>query len=198
MAEPALKLATPPAEAPAEAPARKSRLSRGRLRMILLVCLPLVAAAAVLAIYLSGGRYISTDNAYVGAQKVLITPDISGKISAVAVVEGQHVSRGDPLFVIDPEPFRLAEQQALARVASVRTDFANLKTNLAATDRLMVLAEQSVRLKQNDVDRKTALLANRAGAQADLDSSIAGLVTAKTALEQLRQQRDSYLTQLLG
>ena len=32
-------------------------------------------------LYLAGGRYISTDNAYVGAQKVLITPDIAGKIS---------------------------------------------------------------------------------------------------------------------
>ena len=45
-----------------------------------------------------GGRYISTDNAYVGAQKVLITPDISGKIVNVAIREGQHVNSGDELF----------------------------------------------------------------------------------------------------
>ena len=48
--------------------------------------------------YLTGGRYISTDNAYVGAQKVLITPDVSGKIIHVAVMEGQHVKPGDVLF----------------------------------------------------------------------------------------------------
>ena len=42
--------------------------------------------------YLNGGRYVTTDDAYVGAQKVLITPDISGKIISVAVKEGQLVS----------------------------------------------------------------------------------------------------------
>jgi multidrug resistance efflux pump len=52
--------------------------------------------------YLAGGRYISTDNAYVGAQKVLITPDISGKVQGVLVREGQHVGVNDPLFEIDP------------------------------------------------------------------------------------------------
>ena len=57
-------------------------------------------------IYLMGGRYISTDNAYVGAQKVLITPDISGKVVHIAVREGQHVKPGDELLSLDPEPYR--------------------------------------------------------------------------------------------
>ena len=75
--------------------------------MILLVALPLIAARGIGAcFYLSGGRYISTDNAYVGAQKVLITPDISGKVARVMVREGQHVKAGDELFEIDPQPFQ--------------------------------------------------------------------------------------------
>src|SRR5262245_9286692 len=94
------------------APAAK----RSRLRLVLLVVVPLIAAVAGLALYLAGGRYISTDNAYVGAQKVLITPDISGKISRVAVQEGQHVAAGEELFEIDAEPFRLALDQARARL----------------------------------------------------------------------------------
>ena len=85
-----------------------ARLGRKRLRMILLVGLPALAALIGLGLYLSGGRYISTDNAYVGAQKVLITPDISDKIIHVAFVEGQHVKPGDELFTLDPEPFGLA------------------------------------------------------------------------------------------
>ncbi len=51
---------------------------------------------------------MTTDDAYVGAQKVLITPDISGKIEKVVVKEGQQVKQGDVLFEIDPVPFRLA------------------------------------------------------------------------------------------
>src|SRR5690242_3693585 len=59
-------------------------------RFLLLVVLPLAAATGGLVLYLNGGRYVSTDDAYVGAQKVLITPDISGKIDKVVVKEGQH------------------------------------------------------------------------------------------------------------
>src|SRR5271166_1149172 len=67
--------------------------------------LPLLAAAIGLAVYLMGGRYISTDNAYVGAQKVLITPNVAGKINRIDVIEGQQVEPGDLLFEIDPIPF---------------------------------------------------------------------------------------------
>src|SRR5689334_10505037 len=99
MAEPSLKVVT---DAPATsesggAEKPKKRISRKKLRVILLVVLPLIAAAGGLALYLSSGRYITTDNAYVGAQKVLITPDISGKIDKVSVREGQHVQSGDQL-----------------------------------------------------------------------------------------------------
>jgi membrane fusion protein (multidrug efflux system) len=53
--------------------------NRRRLRTLLLVVIPALALAIGLGLYLAGGRYISTDNAYVGAEKVLITPDIQGK-----------------------------------------------------------------------------------------------------------------------
>ena len=69
--------------------AKPARSGHKRLRMTLLVALPTIAALIGSGFYIMGGRYISTDNAYVGAQKVLITPDISGKIVHVAVIEGQ-------------------------------------------------------------------------------------------------------------
>ena len=116
------------------------RLGRKRLRMILLVVLPVFAVIIGLGIYLSGGRYISTDNAYVGAQKVLITPDISGKITHVAVREGQHVNPGDELFTLYREPFALALQQAKAKLDTARSDFDKLKSNLKSLNTLADLA----------------------------------------------------------
>jgi membrane fusion protein (multidrug efflux system) len=171
---------------------------RKRLRLILLVVAPLLVAAVGLSIYLMGGRYISTDNAYVGAQKVLITPDISGKINRVAVQEGQHVAPGDVLFEIDPVPFQLAVRQAQSKLDSVRTDFNNLKGNLASLTKLVDLAKKSVELKQKDVDRKTALVANRSGSQADLDNSLAAMVTVQLQAQFATQQRGTTLNQLLG
>jgi membrane fusion protein (multidrug efflux system) len=197
MAEALLKFPDAAAQA---APARKRSLAgflRRRLRTLLLVVVPLTAAVAGLGIYLAGGRYISTDNAYVGAQKVLITPDISGKLVRVLVHEGQHVDAGDSLFEIDPVPYRLALQGAQSRLDTVRTQFASLKSNYESLSKLVQYGQQGVDLKQRDVDRKTTLAESRAGSQIDLDTAKSALLTAELELQMGRQQLSSTLNQLL-
>ena len=154
MAEPALTLApdqkTNPDAAPPPAveakPARPGFLRRYR-RPLLLVVLPLLAAAGGLALYLNGGRYVTTDDAYVGAQKVLITPDISGKIVKVVVKEGQQVQKGDELFEIDPVPYRLAVDQAKAALEQARTSYENLTANVKIYGQMLDLAQQGIDLK---------------------------------------------------
>jgi membrane fusion protein (multidrug efflux system) len=178
--------------------AAQPRLSRKRLRLILLVVIPLIAVAGGLYFYLMSGRYISTDNAYIGAQKVLITPDISGKIAKVTVMEGQRVSAGDALIEIDPEPFRITVAMTQARLDSVKIDFDNLRANLASTTRRITLARETIDLKQRDFDRKNTLLTNRTGSQVDVDNSQAAVVAAKTQLEMLQQEEQSLRNQLLG
>jgi membrane fusion protein (multidrug efflux system) len=166
--------------------------------MLQLVALPAAVLVAGLAFYLMGGRYISTDNAYVGAQKVLITPDISGKLTKVLVHEGEHVAAGDDLFEIDPVPFRLALEGARSKLDSVQTQFKSLKSNYASLNQLVTIGQQGVDLKKRDVDRKTALAESRAGSQMDLDNAKAALLTAELQLQLGRQQLSSTLNQLLG
>jgi membrane fusion protein, multidrug efflux system len=177
---------------------RFSRTRRKRLRIILLVGLPAIAALVGLVLYLSGGRYISTDNAYVGAQKVLITTDISDKIIHVAIIEGQHVKPGDELFTLDPVPFRLALEQAQAKLAAARSDYDKLKANLTSLVTLVDLANKNVELKQRDVERKNKLANTQAGSQADLDTAASAMVTAQLQAQFAIQQRDTTLSQLLG
>ena len=203
MADPALKAPDPLLKVVSRPGADRRKVSsvgvfKQYRRVILLIVLPLLAAVAGLTVYLMGGRYISTDNAYVGAQKVLITPDVAGKISRIDVIEGQHVEPGDLLFEIDPVPFQLAVTQAESRLAMVRTDFANLKTNLKSMGQLIQLARQMVELKENDVDRKSKLLATHMGSALDADTALATLATAKTQVEQLTQQEARIRNQLLG
>src|ERR1051325_7648100 len=202
MAEPSLKIvAEAPPAADAKSDAIKSprrKFSRKRLRTILLIVVPVIAVAIVAFIYLGSGRYISTDNAYVGAQKVLITPDISGKVNRVMVREGQHVKAGDELFEIDPQPFQLALRQAQAKLATARADHANLIVNLKSLNQLVDLSTKAIELKQRDVDRKTQLAKSSAGSQADLDTAISALVTAQLQSQLAIQQRNSTLNLLLG
>jgi membrane fusion protein (multidrug efflux system) len=198
MADALLKFPSEPDSRPAARKASLLQLVRNRLRLILLVVVPALALIAGLAVYLAGGRYISTDNAYVGAQKVLVTPDISGKTAAIMVKEGQHVAAGDALFEIDPTPFRLALTQAQGKLDSVRTDFNNLKSNLKSLDRLVELAHQNVALKQKDVERKSTLLAKNTGSQSDLDTSMGATVSAELQAQLAVQQQGTTLNALLG
>ena len=194
---PAAKTATDVSEAPTKSGLR-ARLERQRLRMILLVAIPTLAALVGSIFYLSGGRYISTDNAYVGAQKVLITPDVSGKVVHVGVREGQQVRPGDELLTLDPEPFQLALDQAKAKLAAARAEYDKLTMNLKTFNTLVELGQNNVDLKQRDVQRKSTLVSSMAGSAADLDTSKSALVTAQLQLQLAVQQRDTTLSQLLG
>jgi membrane fusion protein, multidrug efflux system len=190
-AKPRIKLAAEP----------RRRLMAGLRRyrrFLLLVVLPLAAAIGGLVLYLNGGRYVGTDDAYVGAQKVLITPDISGKIDKVVVKEGQHVNKDDVLFEIDPVPFKLAVDQARAQLEQAKTTYDNLVANVKIYGQMLDLAQQAVDLKQRDVDRKQALVAQKVGSQLDLDNSANAMVTAGAQAQFVRQQLSNAKAQLLG
>jgi membrane fusion protein (multidrug efflux system) len=167
-------------------------------RVLLLVVLPIAAAVAGLTFYFNGGRYVGTDDAYVGAQKVLVTPEISGKIDKVVVKEGQHVKQGDVLFEIDPVPYRLAVDEAKAALAQAQSTYENLVANIKIYGKMLDLADQAVELKQHDVDRKQALVKNNYGSQLDLDNAANAMVTAGAQAQFVRQQLSNAKAQLLG
>jgi membrane fusion protein, multidrug efflux system len=207
MAEPVLKFppeqkgapGAVPRDKPAGTPRRRllAGLRRYR-RLLLLVVLPIVAVIGGVVFYLNGGRYVGTDDTYVGAQKVLITPDISGRIDKVVVKEGELVHKGDVLFEIDPVPFRLAVDRAKAAVEQAKTSYSNLGANLKIYDQMAELMQQTIDLKQRDVDRKSTLAKSSYGSQLDLDNSSTASLTARVELALVQQQRSSSLTQLLG
>jgi membrane fusion protein, multidrug efflux system len=197
MADTVLKFQNPKPAAASRSAALKGFV-RGRLRLILLLIVPSIAALIGLGLYFTGGRYISTDNSYVGAQKVLVTPDVSGRVTRAVVKEGQHVAAGDVLFEIDAAPFRFALTQAQSKLDSVRVDFNKLKSNLQTLGTLVELAQKNVAIKQRDVDRKSALARSQSGSAADLDNANAALVAAQLQAEYAVQQRSDVLNQLLG
>ena len=188
--------AAPPATEPLSAPTPRRR--GGGARFFLIVVVPLAALALGLLWWLTGGRYVSTDNAYVGADKVLITPQVTGAIVAVHVVEGQRVAVGDPLFDIDPAPYRTALALAQGRLAAAKVEFANLRAAYASNEDQIKMGQQAVDLRQADYDRKTSLVRSRAGTQADVDTSNAALVQAKQILEFVREQQEATKVKLGG
>ena len=104
-----------------------SRRGQPGLRLVLLVAVPLVAIAGGLFWWLSGGRYVSTDNAYVKAHIVQIAPEVSGQVRRVPVHDHASVAAGETLFTIESRPFRLALDSAEAELDAARTQVETLR-----------------------------------------------------------------------
>ena len=192
-------LAPPPA-APA-APAAKAKAGgASRLRGLLMVVVPLVALVVAGWMWLGGGRYVTTDNAYVGADKSLITPQVSGPIVAIHVVEGQQVKAGDPLFDIDPAPYRDgADARARAgwtlRASSSRT----CAPPTSATKTRSRWAQEAVKVcaSPTTIASRPCSLAHAptAGRHRHVE---AALIQARQILEFVRQQQEATKVKLGG
>ena len=163
-----------------------------------MVVVPIAALAFGLMWWLSGGRYVSTDNAYVGAEKSLITPQITGTILAVHVREGEHVDAGAPLFDIDPAAYQTALTLAQGRIAAAKVEFANLQASYVSTQKQIDMGEAAVKLRENDYSRKLSLVNSSAGTRADLDTSEAALVQAQEILEFVRSMQATNVVKLGG
>ncbi|MGB7988083.1 MAG: HlyD family secretion protein, partial [Candidatus Methylophosphatis roskildensis] len=121
--------------------------------------IPLIAIVGVGIVYLRGGRYVETDNAYVKADKVPVSAEVSGPIKEVLVLENQPVAAGQVLFRIDAAPFQVAVARAEAKLAQVRTDLAATKASFRAKQAEMTLARTRYAFARKDQQRKADLIA---------------------------------------
>ena len=97
------------------------------LRPALLLLVPAAFAAVGAWAWLQGGRYEETENAYVKADLIVITPQVAGPVVEVPVREHQRVAAGDLLFRIDPAPYEAAVARAEADLAVARTELESLR-----------------------------------------------------------------------
>src|SRR5579862_5984636 len=104
----------------AEAPVRsRPRVSRALLRPLLMLGGIIVVAIGSGAYWLTGGRYVSIDDAYVRAAKETLSTDVSGIVAQVPVHEGQRVKKGDVLLRLDPQQFQIMLESAKGSLSGV-------------------------------------------------------------------------------
>lgn len=135
----------------------------------IIVAVTVLLAVSLLAYWRNEVLYPSTDNAYVQANIINISPQISGRVDHIYVENHQAVKTGDLLFTIDPTPFSLALEQANA-VAAER---------IAEDNNARLDGERAVRLSQKGVLSKQAA-----------DDAIAKIATADAALKAAQAATD--------
>lgn len=131
-------------------------LWRQHQRAILLFGVPAFVVLAALFFWLQGGRYASTENAFVKADIAQIASEVAGRIIEVKSHDHAKVAAGDVLVRLDPEPFRLALAKAEAEADSARSAVEQAKASLRETraeakeaySRLVYLEAQSKRQRE--------------------------------------------------
>jgi membrane fusion protein (multidrug efflux system) len=142
-----------------EAPIAELRpVGRRPQRAILLIVVPLIAALAATVVYLEGGRQVETDNAYIKADKVPVSANVSGTIKEVMVAENQSVLAGQPLFRIDPASFEVEVARAEAKLAQVRTDLDALRASYREKQAEIALERTRYGFALKDQERQADLV----------------------------------------
>jgi membrane fusion protein (multidrug efflux system) len=187
----------PPARPKTDQAGKDESGSRPWVRRALFLLLP-VALSIGGYWYVTGGRLVSTDDAYVNADKVGISTDVSGTVAEIQVRENQEVLAGQGLYRLDPLQLQIAvandranRDQIVLTLDSMKRDYRRMLTDVAA--------EQSqVVLDQTRYDRAKRLLVSGIESRANYDQMQYTLQTDQSKLEALREQARVQLARLGG
>jgi membrane fusion protein, multidrug efflux system len=171
---------------------------RRALRRVLLTAGPLIVALVAGGMYLNGGRYAETDNAYVHTHMVTVSADISGRVVGLEVKENQHVSAGDVLFQLDPEPLQIAVDRARADLESSRNEIIGLKAAYRQRQEDLKAAESTQGMAQRELARREKLVAGKIISQTDYDEARNSADVAIRAVAGIRQDMSRIISELGG
>jgi membrane fusion protein (multidrug efflux system) len=169
-----------------------------RLRRVAMVWGVGIVAAITLLLWLTGDRYVSNDDAYVHAAKLMVSTDVSGLVRTVNVREGQHVNKGQVLFDLDPQPFQIALANAKSDLAQAAVDLQSAKATYQSLVSQIAAERAQVSLAQITYDRYVALQKQNAIAPTLVDQARGTLQTAQAMLITNQQNADTQLAKLIG
>jgi len=171
---------------------------KARLRRVLMVWGVAVFVSIAGVFYLMGGRYVTSDDSYVHANKLMVSTDVSGLVRSVNVREGQQVKKGDVLFTLDPKPFEIALENAQANLASTVQDAESTRAMYRAAMGQIAAQAAQLNVNRQTFARYEALAKQNAIAAMQVDAQRAAVLSAQATLASLQQTAATQLAKLSG
>ena len=172
-----------------EAPKKKRgrKITAGnRTRTFIMLIVPAILIIGGAYYWLASGGSVSTDDAQVKQDIVSVSPQVNGQVVQAFVRNGSRVKRGDILFQIDPQPYRVALEQAQAALAAAELQTGVLKTTAAGTGGDITGAEANLEIKRNAFARQQALLKQGFTTHSAYDDAMNEVRSAETQLADAR------------
>lgn len=176
----------------------RKRPLRQRLRLPLMLFAPLVVLLGGAYWYLTTGRYVSTDDAYVEAARIAISNEVSGRVAEIAVHDNQRVTTGQTLFKLDQRPFIIAVEEAKAQLAEVRLQIEAMKATYQQKKADAAATEATLVYQQRELERQQRLLSSGTASQSQYDQSNHAYKIAREQLSSKLQDVASTLAGLAG
>jgi membrane fusion protein, multidrug efflux system len=171
---------------------------RERLRLPLMIGVPVIAGGVALYFYLASLGYESTDDAYLRAAQVSISPNVSGRVIEVGVHDNQPVHRGDTLIRLDDRPFRIAVENARARLANTRLQIESLKATYWQRMADLRSAQSALEYQRGEYERQIRLLASGVSPQSLVERTLNARNQAQQNVVSDQQQINATLASLGG
>jgi membrane fusion protein (multidrug efflux system) len=189
--------AEPSVAPPSPAAIRPAKTKRSLRRPLMFALLP-VALVVGGYFYMTGGTVMSTDNAYVQADMVGLSTDVSGIVREVLVHDNQTVAKGDVLFKLDELQFRLALDRAEAEVGTTRNDLVALQASYRNMQAQIEQAKADVDFTNTNLKRQQQLVTSNFTPQANVDASRNTFQGSQQKLASLQHQLAAIAANLNG
>lgn len=177
---------------------RPSRPLRQRVRLPLMLAGPLVVLLAATWWYLTSGRYVSTDDAYVQAARTMVSADVSGRVVAVDVRDNQRISKGQALFRLDDRTYRIAVEDAKAQLAAARLQVKAMQATYQQKLADSKATEETLAYQQREHERQRQLAASGVAARSTFDQVQNAMQVARQKLVSAQSDLAHALAQLAG
>ncbi|AYD02023.1 HlyD family secretion protein [Neorhizobium sp. NCHU2750] len=185
------------APAAAETPATRMRRQRSVKRLVLFSLLP-IAVVVGGYYYIQGGQVMSTDNAYIQADMVGVSTDVAGTVVSINVHENQQVKKGDVLFTLKQDSFRIALDGAKAKLGEARNQLLNLQASYKQALAQIQQAQTDIPYYETVLDRQQKLISGSAASQTAFDDAKHNLDAAREKVTVAKAEADATLAELGG
>jgi membrane fusion protein (multidrug efflux system) len=162
-----------------------------RNRRGLLLGGPILLLVAVAWFYFTGGRYVSTDDAYVQVARTDISSNISGRVTSIEVKDNQLVHSGDILFKLDDSDYAIAVADAKAKLEAAKLQIIGLKATYLQRAADVQEAKDTMAYQQHELERQQSLTKQGISSQAELDKVHHALDAAKQQVDAATQQEQN-------
>ena len=146
--------------------------------------------------FVTGGQVMSTDNAYVQAQSLGVSTDVSGIVAAIEVHENQHVKKGQVLFRLRGDNFRIALEGAVAQLGTVRNQVLTLQATYKQSLSQIEQAKADLPYFETVFKRQQDLVSSVVASKALFDQAQHDVITTRQKIAVAQAQAQAMLAQL--